>query len=65
VFSAEASWLPKIEHTGKTPGRQTVVNALNLLRVCLENACQSGLIEKNAALGIRVPRVARTREAWT
>lgn len=54
-----------VEHTGKTPSRQTVVNALNLLRVSLESACQGGLLDKNPALGIRVPRIARTRDAWT
>jgi integrase len=55
----------KTERTGKTPGRQTVVNALNLLRVSLEHACQSGVLEQNPANGVKVPRVARSKEAWT
>jgi integrase len=55
----------KSERTGKTPGRQTVVNALNLLRVALGHACHSGVLEQNPANGVRVPRVARTKEAWT
>lgn len=51
--------------TGKKPARQTVANALNLLRVCLEAACDAGHLEKNPAREVRVPRVARTSEGWT
>lgn len=47
------------------PARQTVQNALNLLRVCLEAACERGLIERNPALGVKVPKMARTKERWT
>ena len=51
--------------TGKPPARQTVANALNLLRVCLEGACDAGHLESNPARSVRVPKVARTTEAWT
>ena len=53
------------KRTGKTPARQTMANALNLLRVCLEAACEAGHIENNPARDVRVPRVARTTETWT
>lgn len=45
--------------------RQTVANALNLLRVCLERACEKGRLSVNPALGVKVPRIARTKDAWT
>jgi integrase len=39
--------------------RQTVANALNLLRVCLEAACEANKIQ------VKVPRIARTTDEWT
>jgi integrase len=51
--------------TKKRPSPQTIKNALNLLRVCLEGACQSGLIERNPARDVRAPKMARTDDAWT
>lgn len=45
--------------------KQTVANALNLLRVCLEAACNEGHLEVNPARDVRVPKVARTKDAWT
>jgi integrase len=45
--------------------RQTIANALNLLRVCMESACERGLLDRNPALGVRVPKMARTKDAWT
>jgi integrase len=49
--------------------RQTLQNALNLFRVCLESAVPS-LLKSNPARGVRVPRrpednVAATRRPWT
>jgi len=45
--------------------RQTVANALNLLRVCLESACESGQLERNPARDVRVPKVAKSADKWT
>lgn len=47
------------------PARQTVQNALNLLRVCLEVACERGKLQTNPAREVRVPRMARTKDRWT
>jgi integrase len=49
----------------KPPARQTVSNALNLLRVALEAACEAELLTKNPARDIRVPRLARKTDPWT
>lgn len=49
----------------KTPARQTVVNALNLLRVALQSACEAEILDKNPARDIRVPRIARNTDPWT
>jgi integrase len=49
----------------KAPAAQTVKNALNLLRVVLEAACEAGLLEKNPARDVRVPRIARKTDPWT
>lgn len=47
-------------------GRQTIQNALNLLRAVLEDAVQRGLIADNPARGVRVPRrVVSTEDPWT
>lgn len=45
--------------------RQTVANALNLLRVCLSFAVDDGLVKTNVAREVRVPKVASTEEGWT
>jgi integrase len=50
---------------GKRLSRQTVVNALALLRRALADAADEGLIPSNPALGVSVPRVARLDEPWT
>jgi hypothetical protein len=54
----------KSERTGKRPSRQTVVNALNLLRVALEAAVDAGHIEKNPTRDVRAPKIARDTEGW-
>jgi integrase len=51
--------------TGKPPARQTILNALNLLRVSLEDACNDHHIETNPARAVKVPRIARTSMPWT
>jgi integrase len=56
-------WVADQVRTGAE--KQTIANALNLLRVCLERACDKGRIERNPALGIKVPRIARTSVKWT
>lgn len=45
--------------------KQTICNALNLFRGCLEAACQAHLIDANPAAGVLVPKIARTKDAWT
>lgn len=49
---------------GKPPGKTTVSNALNLLRVALEAAVEAGHIPSNPARDVRVPRMARSEEVW-
>jgi integrase len=49
---------------GKPPAKQTVLNALNLLRVALESAVEKGHIPSNPARDVRVPRMAQTEEVW-
>lgn len=49
----------------RKPARQTVCNALNLLRVCLACACEKDKIPANPALGVEVPAIASTKEGWT
>ena len=56
-------WLGEQVKTGAA--QQTIRNALNLLRVCLEAACEAGKIDRNPAYGIKVPRMARTDDGWT
>jgi integrase len=56
-------WLADQVKTGAA--KQTIANALNLLRVCLEKACEQGKLERNPALGVKVPRIASTKEKWT
>ncbi len=50
---------------GRRTSRQTVVNALNLLRVALRDAADEGHVPSNPADGVRVPKVPRTEETWT
>lgn len=57
------NWLAGQVKTKAAP--QTIRNVLNLLRVCLEEACTAGLLDRNPAYGIKVPRIARTAEGWT
>jgi len=45
--------------------RQSVSNALVLLRRCLSDAADEGHIPSNPADGVRVPRVPTTEEGWT
>lgn len=45
--------------------RPTICNALNLLRVALEAACDAGHLDVNPARGVRVPRLAVTEDAGT
>lgn len=51
--------------TRRLPERQTVVNALNLLRVSLKDAVDADRIASNPAAEIRVPPVAGTKDKWT
>lgn len=51
--------------TGRRLSRQTVVNALALLRRALEDAADEGHLPSNPARGVSVPRTARTDEPWT
>jgi integrase len=50
---------------GKPPGKTTVSNVLNLLRVALEEAVQAGHIQSNPARDVRVPRMASSEEGWS
>lgn len=54
------------KRTGRPPNRQTVQNALNLLRVCLEDALQQGLLASNPSREVRLPRgaSARSDDPW-
>lgn len=57
------------KHPKRRCARQTLQNALNLLRVCLESAVPS-LLKANPARGVRVPRrpeddAAAMRRPWT
>ena len=58
-------------HGQKAPARRTisrsrVQNALNLLRVCLAEAVEKGLVDSNPARDVRLPRaIGRTHEPWT
>lgn len=52
------------QRTGQRPSKQTVANALNLLRVALEAAVEAGHCETNPARDVRLPRIARDAEAW-
>ena len=65
-------WLDRLqrkhaERTGKRLSPQTVRNALNLLRTCLGDAVDRGVIEDNPARDVRVPRSinATTEDKWT
>lgn len=49
----------------RTLSRQSVLNALSLLRVALADAADEGHLQGNPAAAVRVPRVATTEEGWT
>lgn len=49
----------------RTLARQTVVNALALLRRALTDAADEGHVASNVVLGVGVPRKARDDEPWT
>jgi integrase len=49
----------------KPLARQSVVNALNLLRRFLADAADEGRIATNPAAGVRVPKVPTESEPWT
>lgn len=49
----------------RTLGRQTVLNALGLVRACLQDALEEGHCGTNVARGIKVPPIPRTSETWT
>jgi integrase len=53
------------EDLGRTLARQTVSNALNLLRCALQDACAEGWCKHNAARDVRVPRVPREEDPHT
>lgn len=57
------AWVRDLLRSGKA--RQTVKNALNLLRVCLEDAVEAEAIDANPARGVLVPKVPRTDDPWT
>lgn len=52
------------ERTGRRAGRQTIANALNLLRVALADAVEEGRIDANPAREARVPKMAKADERW-
>jgi integrase len=45
--------------------KQTAQNALNLLRSAFAQALDDGLVKENPARDVRLPKKARTRDAWT
>lgn len=51
--------------TGRRLARQTVVHALNLVRVALEAAVAAGHLKANPARDVRVPKEPRSDEGWT
>lgn len=57
----------RIQIEGETLGRQTISNALNLLRACLTDAVIEGKCATNVARGIPVPKVKgkKKSEPWT
>lgn len=52
----------KSPRTGRPPARQTVQNALNTLRQCLEDAVEADELAVNPAHGVRLPRGREQRE---
>lgn len=62
------AWLLKIirmkTKNGRLPARQSVVNVMNSLRVCLRDACDEGLIDANPCREVKVPKMP-SRQAWT
>ena len=62
VPSAGAGVWEELEHTVT---RNTVKRVLTILRTCLRDAVEEGLLEANPAVGIRLPPDTRTSEPWT
>lgn len=56
------AWLTRVR---KGRSRQTALNVLNLLRVCLRRAVDKRKLKANPAEQLRLPREKRTRETWT
>lgn len=50
---------------GESIRRQTVTNALSLLRTALRDACDDGLISANPAADVKTPRRAEAPSEWT
>nr|AMP48210.1 phage integrase family [uncultured bacterium]AMP48404.1 phage integrase family [uncultured bacterium] len=74
------TWLDGLLRTRALPGRgqgstrlrllsrQSIINAVNLVRVALEDAVERGALDSNPARGVRVPLRPQdrvTRETWT
>jgi integrase len=56
----------KSKRTGERISRQTAVHALNLVRRCLEDACdEPGLLGSNPARDVRIAKRPRETEGWT
>lgn len=53
------------KRTERTLSRRMVVDALGLLRLCLNDAADEGLIRGNPAAGVKVPRTAPRPHVWT
>ena len=51
--------------TGRTLARNGIVSTLSLLRCCLRDACDDGLLDANPAADVRVPRDVPRDPAWT
>lgn len=56
-------WLEHVRSKGRA--RQTVQNALNLVRTCLRAAVDDEVIRVNPVVDLRVPRERRTKDPWT
>lgn len=51
--------------TDRRLSRRMVVDALGLLRLCLSDAADEGLISSNPAAGVKMPRTAPRPHVWT
>lgn len=61
----DGEWRKELIETDASLSRQTVVHILNLLRACLFDAVDEGLIDENPAANIRVPRRQDSAQKWT